>query len=175
MIRRALAGILLAVMMLPACTGAKESADPSEEKTPAPTAPAMPEIAQDESAAGAEAFVRHYIDVLNYAAVTGETEELKQLAHDDCEGCRAYEKTFDEIYAADGFIRGAEWEITAVEQEQLETHVDVFVNIDIAEGTFKTTGDDSEERSGTDADLLRFSVQRADDSWNIIKFVRDES
>lgn len=160
MIRRALAGVLLAVMMLPACTGAKESADPTEEKSPAPTAPAMPEIAQDESAAGAEAFVRHYIDVLNYAAVTGETEELKQLSSPDCSGCEKYIDLYESTYADGGYFTGGEWSVEDLQvqfdeasEEQIAT-----VEVAIAAGTQKSNPKEQETDTPTNKVTVSFAM-----------------
>ena len=67
-------GVLL-VSTLGACGGSPR-ADPSPTpattsaaatETPTPTPPAMPAAARADTKAGAIAFVRHYVDLINYA------------------------------------------------------------------------------------------------------------
>ena len=52
-----------------------ESAGPTEKVTDVPV---MPGRAEKNTLKGAEAFVRHYIDLLNHAASTGDADPLRR-------------------------------------------------------------------------------------------------
>jgi len=86
-----------------------ESSTPSPTASPAEVAPTLPAGAKGTSEAAAKALVRHYIDVLNYAAATGDTSRLAALSEPDCESCTSIRRNIDSIYGADGELRGEGW------------------------------------------------------------------
>lgn len=49
--------------------------------------PDLPAAGQEGTLEGAEAFVRHYIDLLNYASGTGDTKALAEVSDRECGGC----------------------------------------------------------------------------------------
>ncbi len=69
-------GIVLAVLLtLGACASDPEPKEPKRtatSATPTATPPTMPAQAKEDSPEGAAAFVKHYIDVFNYASNTGD-------------------------------------------------------------------------------------------------------
>lgn len=67
----------------------------AETATAASGPPQMPDEAKEDSESGAEAFALHYLDVLNYAAMTPSAGHLEPLASDDCESCSGYESMID--------------------------------------------------------------------------------
>lgn len=95
--------LLVGALLLSGCTGeedpgpmessssASSTSAPSEtttaEATPTPTVPPMPEAATVADAAGAEAFVSHWIDLLNYAYATGDIEPVRSISEAGCESC----------------------------------------------------------------------------------------
>src|SRR5690606_11890846 len=93
--RRILALVALLGCAATACSDADSDPPPDKPAThssidspttrsapsdPVVNAPALPRGARKHSLAGAEAFVRHYIDLLNYAANTGIVTELRRAA-----------------------------------------------------------------------------------------------
>lgn len=60
------------------------------ETTEASGPPVMPEEAQEDSEAGAKAFVMHYLDTFNYATMTPESGLLDPLGDESCETCNAF-------------------------------------------------------------------------------------
>jgi len=92
--------VALALAALAGCTG-------SEPRTPSPSSstasspstspsapsatesapPELPEAATTGDAAGAEAFVKHWVDALNYAYQTGDTEPLRAISESGCQTC----------------------------------------------------------------------------------------
>ncbi|UER54227.1 hypothetical protein HJG43_06365 [Kineosporiaceae bacterium SCSIO 59966] len=59
----------------------------ASETVPAP--PEMPAEAKEMTEAGADAFARHWFDVVEYAYATGNAEPLRALADPECEICNA--------------------------------------------------------------------------------------
>lgn len=86
------------------------TAGPSDIPTEAPP---LPEAATKPTRAGARAFIHHYIDLLNYAALTGDVRDFRAAAH-DCGGCDDYVRLYRSLYAKGGWIKGREWRITTL-------------------------------------------------------------
>lgn len=83
---------------------------PSPVRT-TPAAPVMPEGAKEDSKEGAIAFVRHYVQLLNYAQSTGDTGPLVELSGIGCKSCTRVRNAIGEIYTAGGRIKGGEIEL----------------------------------------------------------------
>jgi hypothetical protein len=93
----------------PPLESAADSSTPSPTASPAEAAPTLPAEAKGTSEAAARAFVRHYIDALNHAAATGNTSQLAALSDPDCASCTSIRRNIDDIYGADGELRGEGW------------------------------------------------------------------
>ena len=77
-----------AVAVLLGDASATPSETPSASGSPA-AAPSMPAGAKGTSAASAEAFARHYVDLINYAMDTGKTGQFVELSSRILQDCRA--------------------------------------------------------------------------------------
>ena len=99
------------VVLLAGCGGDPE-ADPTSTlsaTTPTgttPTPPVMPEAAKADTKAGAVAFVKHYIDLINYAQATGDVDILEGVEDPGCESCANGRNALAKIYSAGGKITG---------------------------------------------------------------------
>lgn len=86
-------------LVLSACSSEPTPREPDPSKattattTPAVAVPTMPPQASEDSPEGAAAFVKHYVDVFNYAAATGDVKELSAISS-DCRPCSEYAKDF---------------------------------------------------------------------------------
>ena len=78
-----------------------ESAIPSQSQ-----APEMPTLAREHSEAGAEAFVQHFIDVLNTSQWEGETQYFLDLSSPMCSNCSSMASAIQEIKEAGGSFEG---------------------------------------------------------------------
>jgi hypothetical protein len=58
------------------------------------------------SLAAGEAFIRHYIDLLNYSARTGDTAPVHAASDPGCLGCAAYINSVKKINEANGGLKG---------------------------------------------------------------------
>lgn len=110
----------------PPASGASNPEPTSEPPSPPPTPtsdppeveqpPALPAAARRDDAVGAEAFVRHYWAMVNYAQSTLDTERLSALATTECVGCAGGQRFIDEVADTAGTIRGGEYTIVGVDE-----------------------------------------------------------
>jgi hypothetical protein len=87
---------------------------PSPSATPSTAAPSMPPEAEGTSKAAAKAFVRHYVDLVNYAMKSGDTRQLSDLSASTCQACRAITDRIDEVYDNGGRLEGRGWRVDAL-------------------------------------------------------------
>lgn len=109
---------MISVLALGACSGddpEPKVADPSPSATlpsspsttpvSGPVEPTMPAAARGSDAAAAEAFVKFYWEMVNYAQATGDVEGLKVLAT-RCLNCDTGVHSIEAAYEDGGEIRG---------------------------------------------------------------------
>jgi len=144
----------------------------SSSTAPAAVVPTMPAQASEDSPEGAAAFVKYYVDVFNYAAATGDVEELTRLSSPDCSGCQSYIKLYKETYAAGGYFRGGDWTIGDLEIEESTQDLRVFAHLDAAQGTqSRSRESDPGVTAPEDAELI-FLVARAGDTGRMNELSR---
>lgn len=112
---------LLALLVLGGCSGddpepkfepAPSSAPTATDPTQSPTGPVEPTLpaeAEADTKTGAEAFVRYWIERVNFAQSTGVTGKLERLNDVRCSGCRGVVEAIDAAYTTGGRIEGGEW------------------------------------------------------------------
>jgi len=75
----------------------------------------MPASANGSSLEAAQAFVRHYFYILNYAIATGQTGPLNKLGSSRCQSCNAIEGNIERVYKGGGSIDSDGWRLTSVD------------------------------------------------------------
>lgn len=70
------------------------------------TPPERPEPAVGLTLAAADAFVRYYIQLLNYTSATGDTQPLLSASDDGCRQCKVYADYVRRVNAANGGLSG---------------------------------------------------------------------
>jgi hypothetical protein len=69
----------------------------------------MPELAKEESRAGAQAFLDYWSDAMWYANQTGDTSYVRGIVSDACEACSEQFNVIEKVYREDAwFIGGRE-------------------------------------------------------------------
>lgn len=133
-------GIGLAVLLtLGACSSDPAPKEPKRTATSATataTPPTMPAQAKEDTPEGAAAFVKHYIDVFNYASNTGDVEELSRLSSPKCDPCTKYAERFKEIYARGDRISVRLWDLHGTDLELLGD-TEINADMEVNEGTTK--------------------------------------
>ena len=158
-------GIVLATALaLGACSSDPAPREPdtttttSAAPTPTATLPTMPPQASEDSPEGAAAFVKHYVDVFNYAAATGDVEELSRLSSPDCDGCQKYIDLYRETYKVGGYFRGGDWKIGEIKLKLSEPEMYATTEVRSGGGKFRTDSNSPEKRSEVDRIEMTFAL-----------------
>lgn len=134
-------GILLAAaLILGGCTDDPAPREPTKTaSSPHPSStlkpPVMPEQAKEDSPEGAAAFVTHWVAVFNYAAATGDVNELSNLSSPGCEGCQRYIDLLRTTYEAGGYYQGGEWSLGTLKISGNGRDVVARTTLHMADGT----------------------------------------
>jgi hypothetical protein len=96
--------------------GCSDDPEPRFEPSPSPTestssAAPEPKAWEVKSEAGAVAFAKHWIDVFNEAASTGETDELAAMTGPACQTCRNFVDLIEDIYGDGGQYASEGWSV----------------------------------------------------------------
>jgi hypothetical protein len=84
----------------------------------------MPAAAKKHTAAGAEAFVRYWVEVVNFAQATGQTSALEAIDDVRCAGCRGVVKAIRSPYSKGGRIEGGAWQVGSLRELPLDYGAD---------------------------------------------------
>lgn len=75
--------------------------------TPSPSdAPERPQSAVGLTLAAGDSFVRHYVDLMNYASATGDTQPMLSASDSGCRQCKIYADYVGRVNAANGGLSG---------------------------------------------------------------------
>ncbi|WP_343910899.1 DUF6318 family protein [Nocardioides aquiterrae] len=120
--RAVIAAVGVALVLGAACSGSDPEprlalpsssapSTPSTSPASSQTAPTLPPEAKGTDAKAAEAFVKFYWEMVNYAQRTGDVGALQALGP-DCGGCDAGIAFITDVYDRGGSIRGGEGHLT---------------------------------------------------------------
>lgn len=125
------------------------TSEPTRSTPPTePAPPVMPALAREQSKAGAKAFVRYYIKVLNYSWAALQSRSLKDTSADGCDVCGLISRRVDAIKSRGGYQIGGEWSPKRIYRlpGQSTAKPKFLVTIDIAAGKWKP-GRGADERT----------------------------
>lgn len=130
---------------------------PSTTAAPTQTVPTPPAQASEDSPEGAAAFVKHYVNVFNYAAATGDVEELSRLSSPTCDGCQSYITLYRDTYEAGGYFRGGDWKIGELRVQVINDETFATTTVKSGGGTFREDAQSEVQQSETDEVELTFA------------------
>jgi hypothetical protein len=133
---RSFALAIAALLLVGSCTDDPQPIEP-KPSSPKATAPSPPSQVEQSTPEGAAAFVSHYIELLNFAARTGNVSPLTALSAPSCDGCQEYVSLYADVYAAGGNFEGGEWSPSDFELEVRRKTTDIFVRVEAEEGRVK--------------------------------------
>jgi hypothetical protein len=106
----------------PPSTTSRGSAAPTPatpDASPRPTEPVMPPLAKHHSTAGAKAFIRHYIAVINYAFAGTDPSPLRGISASNCASCKQLIAISARLARNGGKQVGGEWATTSIHSSVL--------------------------------------------------------
>ncbi|MEJ5914432.1 DUF6318 family protein, partial [Pseudokineococcus sp. 1T1Z-3] len=149
--------------------------EPTPTAEPTQTPPPLPPEAGTGDAVGAEAFIRHFFDVSNYAYLSGETVGLRALSDPGCNTCNDMISYFDDVTGSGGRLEGGEVSVlglTAVDPGpdgrvvarfmMTQDEIRPFASDGRAEATTPATGEVS----------LQMAVEWDGESWRAMEIAR---
>ncbi|MFD2093974.1 DUF6318 family protein [Blastococcus deserti] len=121
-------GVLVGTALLTGCSEKQEASETLPSPSAAETTEALPPLgpedfpvpdeARTKDAAGAEAFLRYYIELLNRLQAIPLGEPLRELSP-ECETCLRIARAFDDAAAAGWTYQGGEVSLNDVTEPQL--------------------------------------------------------
>ncbi|MGB3827777.1 MAG: DUF6318 family protein, partial [Ornithinimicrobium sp.] len=100
-----------------AATTAAPAPDDAGQSAMVDGPPELPDAATEQTEAGAEAFVQHYIDVLNYASQNPDSIDLATLNTADCSSCFLFTELLDTLRTQQLRTTGPVFEVLGFETE----------------------------------------------------------
>jgi hypothetical protein len=126
--RSAAVGVIVAATLLSGCSEKREANETLPSTSASPSTEALPEIgpadfpvpdeARTKDAAGAEAFLRYYIDLINRQRTIPAGQPLRDLGP-ECNDCWRIANNYDEVQAAGQRYDGGELTLNDVTEPQL--------------------------------------------------------
>jgi hypothetical protein len=128
LVRGTVVGLLVGTALLTGCSQKSEANDTLPSTSAAPTTDALPPVgpadfpvpdeARTKDAAGAEAFLRYYIELSNRQQKLLDGQPLRELGP-NCQECLRIAQNFDEVLAANQRYEGGEITLNDVTAPQL--------------------------------------------------------
>lgn len=91
------------------------SSSPSPTRTSSPTPPTLPAEARGTSPAAAKAFVRYFVETINFGMSSGDTSPLREASAPGCVTCLAIADKIDQNHAGSAYLVGSGWKIKGLQ------------------------------------------------------------
>jgi hypothetical protein len=174
-----LLGAVVLLLVLAGCGGDPKADPTTTPSTPAtspasttPSPPVMPEAAKANTKAGAVAFVRYYVELINYAQRTGVIDELAKIEDAACASCTKVRETLTDIYGSGGHIQGGDW--TAKVQSAAprpDLHAwSVFADVRYGPQVVSRSGEKTPLKGGQSP--MTFVVRQMKTGWTVLRWSR---
>jgi hypothetical protein len=122
-------GVVIGTALISGCAEKQEASETLPSPSASPTSEALPELgpadfpvpdeARTKDAAGAEAFLRYYIELLNRQQAIPAGQPLRELGP-ECETCLRIARAFDDAAAAGWTYNGGELTLNDVVEPKLD-------------------------------------------------------
>jgi hypothetical protein len=140
----------------------------SPAPSPSATPPAMPAEATGTSPAAAKAFVRHWVEILNYSGPALDHQAIRSVSSADCAACSAIAGLIEDVERDGGTIRGRGWKVQRmnVVSADDQTHsVVVDAQVIVSKQRIRPAGQASWEQFGGGRRLKTFWLKREKSGW----------
>jgi hypothetical protein len=119
--------------------GSAAPASASPDTSPHPSEPVMPALAKHHSTAGAKAFIRYFVSVLNYAYSIPTSDPLRHVSAEECHVCQTLARGLDSLTKSRGSLAGGRWTVVRVLRiaSDRASRPRYLLEINVARGSFK--------------------------------------
>jgi hypothetical protein len=132
----------------------------------------LPAAAKGTSVKAAKAFVRYWVDTLNYAVLTGDTVQLRDSSGPFCKSCKSVTESIEAVYGRGGRFEGKGWVVrgirpvggTSVRHPTLQTAIRIHPQTMISKAGAKP-----QQRKGGNS-LMVFTLSAQADSWIVMSW-----
>lgn len=183
--RRALATTTATVVLLltAACGGGNPEPAPlpkastssaSPTASAGPSAPVLPAAARAKTKAGAIAFAKHYVQLINHAQSTGDTAPLRAVEAATCPSCKQLRSTIEALYATGAKVAGGEWVIRGLTPIRNPASGGWFIGLSIAFGpqTVERPGTGKDQKLAGGKLPINMQLVWATESWKVEECTR---
>ena len=129
----------------------------------------MPAGAKGTSEKSAKAFVRYYIDALNFATATGDTSRARELSGLRCDSCDSMLDKVETVYADGGYFRGDGWAVTGIKYQPLQPKRRPILSVGIQlapQDMVEAEGQDVQHFEGG-PNQLTLHLSHAESKWHV--------
>ena len=161
--------------------GGDPKADPTTSPTSSspsatPSPPVMPDAAKANTKAGAVAFVKYYIELINHAQATGDVEALAAVEDRACESCKHARDALSAIYDAGGSVQGGALTFEPISRERSPRYQGWLISGSLRSAPQTVTreaGATPEQLTGGDTVVNAFVSQaNPDRAWRVMNWTR---
>ena len=151
----------------PTSSSSTPSETPSASPSPTAVAPTMPPEAAERTAAGAEAFVRHWFEVLEYAYASGDTRHLVTISSPECASCDRFTERIVTTYSNGGSFRGVDVSVlSSAAPTPSDTSVEVQFRLEEASfAVLNSNGEVQERFESSPPAAASFFLEWHQDRW----------
>jgi hypothetical protein len=172
-------GLVVPALTLGGCSGEPEprfapaeSSPPAVSEDPSGQAdvPALPAAARGDGEPAARAFVHFWLDTLNYAIESGDSEALESISSPRCRECGRIVQTIDDIYRRGGQLSGGTWRMKSLRPLPLDRGADWAGYVTAAVSQQKVTDTDGESDRFYEAGpgFMYTYAAKDQDSWRMV-------
>ena len=119
--------------------------------------PEMPDAAKGTDEDAAIAFAKHYIDVLSYSARSGDTDYLRTLSSDSCEGCLDYINLYEQVYKDGGYFKRGDWTFSEIDVYRNGETIELFGLVSAPATVWKMKAEQKERHQSDE--LYKFGLE----------------
>jgi hypothetical protein len=131
----------------------------------------MPKMAERNDATGAANFVLYWVKVSNYAALTGDTQLLRDISAPNCSGCNRYIELYEKTYEAGGYFKGSNWHLGAPQVEHAGGRFQVFSHVTAPAGTYKSSRGKPAQKAARENSNMVFEVGQTEGQRTLTQLV----
>jgi hypothetical protein len=131
----------------------------------------MPSEAKGTGAKAAKAFVRYWVEALNYAGVSGHVEVLAANSAPSCVSCNGVIQSIRKVHRHGGHYEGDGWSVDTIKYQPLQPgdRPVLTVGVDIAPQVLVAHKGATAKKFDGGPRSMTFRLERAGERWLVLE------